>query len=240
MLVRLLESELANHYRSERFESNQIDKIIATERNKNKFQNEAEDLLNSLDKSFFQDSINSVFAELKADNQEFKNLLTEKRILLEGLRNKFDCDFHDFIKLYHSIIVHDSMFQIESLQLELNVLNKQKVEIERIAEKKASFLIWVLASFNFLGILIWAIIIFIFSNWNAVEPVTWLLGLSILFVSNFMYAMLGDRITPEKLKNRRFEMFKHKLYAIYKFDSGKCELLSEEIKKKKAIVESIK
>lgn len=233
MLICLLESELKTHYREKEFSGEQIETIIEREKTSNRFQNDAEDLLIDLEKDYFNDSINNIFDELRKDNNQVKQILLEKGGSINEIRAIFESDFRLLKSAYQSNNVSNASIQLEYLEIELDTLEKQKEEIFKIAERKASYISWIYLLFNIAALIIWIILIYFVFDWNFIEPLTWIFGIVLAVIVNAVYAIFGRTITPENMKERKFENIKSRLYGIHCFNENKCVMIEKEIELKK-------
>ena len=75
--------------------------------------------------------------------------------------------------------------------------------------------------------------IYFIYDWNFIEPITWISGVALVVLSNAIYAIFGNKITPESVKAKRYEKLKNHLFGLYRFDERECTLITEEIELKK-------
>ncbi|MCB9306596.1 MAG: hypothetical protein H6565_08370 [Lewinellaceae bacterium] len=231
MLASLIESRLKNTYMEEGFKGRDLDAIIEPLRKSGQFIREAEDMLVQLENEMLVTPTSRVFTNLRENNQELRELILEYKESLESKMGTIHTDLVSFKDNYSVDSIQRLSFEINNLELRIKNIENLGSEIEKMAQKKSSFSIWLFVGVNFLGLCLWLGLITLY-KWEILEPASYIFGISILLFSNIIFALTGHRVTPEHIKNKIYAKHERHLRHLHQCNMDECEMVKEQVKKK--------
>ncbi|MDW3190961.1 MAG: hypothetical protein R8G66_01315 [Cytophagales bacterium] len=225
-----LKNELVSYYEEKGFESSAIGQIINREKRNKTFINESEKLVADFEKEVISNELESLLTKIQSEN---KSLYDKISMELGDLKYERDDDLSDKILNLQTILnrtnLNSLISEISALKLEQSLLKGLKVELDRLAIRKASKYSVIYFVLNLLAISSWIILINVYT-WDLVEPFTWIYGLTIVFIVNFSYNIWGYKLAPDQMIRNRMEKIKNSLYQRHKFSPEQLDIIEEKIR----------